>query len=493
MGEKMKHNMIDDEIMEMLISCYSRVSNNVCFNTMLNTTIIFVGVGASGFMIEQFARLGVGGMHLFDNDIVEIKNLTSQNFTYDDVGLQKDEAIIKRLKSCEFEKDNPSIPPLELTAHGDFLKISDSEIEMMIQNEQEKGHQVILVLASDYHPVQARGNRISLKFEIPTFWVGIYRKGMAGEIVFYVSNHDLPCYRCITESRYRFFDKKHLISHLKGDFRGSGRSSGLPPAATFIDAILSHLIFGVIHIEDDKNQHAKLFRRLLKEKRNFIQCQLDPTYKLNDTEDIFAQMKGTDFICFNTIFQHESRKLDCIDCREFAIQLVWKETDYTKENYRESLIAFSMIEEAFMHGLNYDHPLLNEYEHMFPQWEKHLNSVLKIEDIREITIERNGTVIGYFPLKNQYDVKHINNIIPGLYSIKIDNDQIIWCGEFTEQHLIWNSAFPERPVELAADTGNSKTESTLKLKLLNGQITISILPGIESGCLQIKTGELDLD
>ena len=240
-------------------------------------------------------------------------------------------------------------------------------------------------------------------------------------------------------------------------------------------------------MEDDENQHAKLFRRLLKEKRNFIQCQLDPTYKLNDTEDIFAQIKGTDFICFNTIFQHESRKLDCIDCREFAIQLVWKQTDYTKENYSDALKKFSMIETSFMHGGSYEHPLLNEYEHMFPAWEKYFNSELQTEDIRQITIEKDGTVIGYIPLTNQCNIKYINNITPGNYTLKVDvNQTAIWEGEFAEKHLIWDSAFPERPIELAADTGNSETESTFKLKLLNGRITISLFPGIESGCLQIN-------
>lgn len=489
----MKNKMIGDEIIEKLKLQYSRVNSNVCFNTMLNTVLIFVGVGASGFMIEQFARLGIGGMLLFDNDIVEIKNLTSQNFTYDDVGLQKDKAIIKHLKSCEFEKDNPNIPHLELTAHGDFLKVSDTEIEMIIQNEQEKGRQVILVLASDYHPVQARGNRMSLKLKIPTFWVGIYRKGMAGEIIFHVPNHELSCYRCITESRYRFFDKNHLINHLKGDFRGSGKSSGLPQAASYIDSIASHLIIGAIHRKDNENEHAKLFRRILKEQRNFIQCQLDPTYKLNDTIDIFAQIKGDDVICFNTIFQHGRRKSDCIDCREFSIELVWKHTDYTKDNYRNSLEMFSMIETSFMHGGSYEHPLLNEYEHLFPKWEKYFNSALKIEDIQQITIEKDGTFISVIPLTNQCDIKRINNITPGNYSFKVDvNHAAIWEGEFTEQHLIWDSAFPERPIELAAATGNSKTKSTFKIILLNGRITISLFPGIESGWLQIQTGESDL-
>ena len=103
-------------------------------------------------------------------------------------------------------------------------------------------------------------------------------------------------------------------------------------AADYIDAILNHLIIGAIHIEVDKNQHAKLFRKLLKEGRNFIQCQLDPDYKLNDNEDIFAQIKkGPDLIAFNTIFQQENARIDCLDCS--LNHKKWVITDYTKEEY----------------------------------------------------------------------------------------------------------------------------------------------------------------
>ena len=56
--------------------------------------------------------------------------------------------------------------------------------------------------------------------------------------------YDLPCYRCITESRYEFFDKNRLSDHLRGDNTGAGRSAGLPMAASFIDAVLAHLNHG---------------------------------------------------------------------------------------------------------------------------------------------------------------------------------------------------------------------------------------------------------
>jgi hypothetical protein len=204
---------------------------------------------------------------------------------------------------------------------------------------------------------------------IAVFWVGIYRMGKAGEIIFFVPGKDLPCYRCLTESRYQFFDKNRLANHIKGDLNGSGNSSGLPFAATFIDAVLSHLVIGYIHRDIEANQHAKLFRRLLKEKRNLIQCQLDPDYMLNDSENIFAQIQGPDQIAFNTIFQAEARKLDCIDCRKPIAGLTWQNTDYTKENYHDFLQKFSLAESAFCHGASYRHPLLDTYKDLFPIWE----------------------------------------------------------------------------------------------------------------------------
>jgi hypothetical protein len=342
---------------------------------MLNTTLIVVGIGAFGHAVGRFVKLGIGKLYLFDNGVVKRKNTVAQNFINKDVGLQKPEALKSHLESCAFEKDNPDIPPLEIILYGDFLSISDEEIERIIKGEQEKGRQVLLIMASDYHPVQARANRIALKFEVPTFWVGIYTMGKAGEIIFFLPGYKLPCYRCITETRFRFFDKNRLSNHINGNFQGTGRSTGLPMAADYIDAILNHLIIGAIHIEVDDNQHAKLFRKLLKEGRNFIQCQLDPDYKLNDNEDIFAQVKKmSDLIAFNTIFQQESKKLDCIDCRSSSHGFqIWNNTDYTKENYREVLRKFCAFESIVNDGTIYNHPLLEEYETLFPIWEDLLN------------------------------------------------------------------------------------------------------------------------
>jgi hypothetical protein len=365
----MKKSIIDHTTLSELNNRYSRESQNIRFDLMLNTTFVIVGLGASGPMIEQFSRLGIKKYHLFDHDSVELKNVISQSYTVKDDGLEKAEATKRIIEACEFEKGNPNIPPIEIYTYDNFLNVTDAEIEEIIQSERKNNREVIFVITTDYHPPEARASRIGLKLKVPVFWVSLYRMGMAGEIIFYVPGHGLPCYRCITESRYNFFDKTRLANHLKGDFSGSGRSAGLPMAATYVDSILGHLVIGYIHREIDENQHGRFFRRLLREKRNFIQCQLDPDYRLNG-ENIFDQIKAEDAINFNTIFQQDGKKTDCIDCMRFSSGFVWNHTDYTKENYREILERFSKQKKFDLTGSRYEHPLLSEYSSLFAIWEK---------------------------------------------------------------------------------------------------------------------------
>jgi hypothetical protein len=110
---------------------------------------------------------------------------------------------------------------------------------------------------------------------------------------------------------------------------------------------------------------------LLEEGRNFIQCQLDPDYRLNDCENIFSQLKGPDVIAFNTIFQNENIRRDCPDCLPSRRgNEIWKCTDYTKEDYKEIIEMLPALEAAAVDTKPYRHPLLKEYSHLFPVWKK---------------------------------------------------------------------------------------------------------------------------
>jgi hypothetical protein len=288
---------------------------------MSKTTIFAIGTGASGKFLEELARLGIKRFFLFDPDIVERHNLVAQNFRADDIGRLKVDALKERLEQIEFERDNPTIPRLEVMTGKDFLAVADRKLDELIDAEQAMGNRPVFLFMTDAHLVQARGSRIALKYQVPTFWVGVYRGGGAGEIVFWLPGfHGLPCYRCITAPRYAHYDKAAVKRQI------SAKSSGLPFATSLLDSILGHLVIGGIHYGDQRNPHGRLLSRLLRERRNFVQVQLDPEYRLGG-EDIFDQIDGPDMVCFNTLFQIDGAKATCPDCGSRAN---WTATDYTR-------------------------------------------------------------------------------------------------------------------------------------------------------------------
>ena len=360
---------IYNALLEELNGRYQRESQNLRWDLMLNTTLFCTGLGAGGLMVEGFVRNAIKRIHLSDFDIVERKNLLSQNFINSDIGKTKEDGLERRLIDCEFEKNNPGIMPLEIIKHGDFMKIHENEIETIIRNEIESDREIIFIIATDYHPTDAYMNRIALKYKVAAFWVSLYRMGMAGEIIFFTPNHELPCHWCIARDRHIYWDLNRFSKHLRGNFSGSGKSMGLPAAATFTDSILNHLVIGYIHRNVEENQHGKFFRRLIREKRNFIQCQMDPDYRL-DGEDIFSQIQGPDVVTFNTIFQQEKKNPECIHCRRFEGNFIWQHADYTRENYREILIKFSKLHASELNCPDYRHPLLEKYSDLFEEWER---------------------------------------------------------------------------------------------------------------------------
>jgi hypothetical protein len=303
---------------DLLGSRYRRISNNVDFDTLLNTSFFVVGVGASSGLVAKIARLGGKRFYLFDNDRVETKNLATQDFDRGDVGKLKVEALKARLQKIELESGNPDVPSLTVETGGDFMALSDPEIGALIDTEKAQGRKVMLIFATDFHPAQARGSRLAIQHKVPAFWVGVYRAGGAGEIVFWQPNADLPCYRCITQSRYDHFNAT------KPSQRTASVSSGLPFATELVDALLGHLIIGAIHRKDAANPHGRLFNRLVREKRNFIQIQMDPDYRMGG-EDLFAGISGRDIVTFNTLFQADGKKHDCADCGAGA---AWDHTNY---------------------------------------------------------------------------------------------------------------------------------------------------------------------
>jgi hypothetical protein len=109
--------------------------------------------------------------------------------------------------------------------------------------------------------------------------------------------------------------------------------------------------------------------------------------------------------------------------------------------------------------------------------------------VPEIIIERNGETIASIPCKRLPVTVEIENVKPGLYSVKLDTGRLIWEERLSERELIWIYAFPEQALDLAADTEETVERTTREITLLSGHLIIRVFPGLESGLLQLKIGE----
>ncbi len=68
----------------------------------------------------------------------------------------------------------------------------------------------------------------------------------------------------------------------------------------------------------------------------------------------------------------------------------------------------------------------------------------------------------------------------------LDTGWVIWQGELTERDLIWMAAFPDVPLDLAADTDETSARTTREESLLDGELILRVIPGLESGNIELE-------
>lgn len=109
----------------------------------LNIHVIGAG-GTGGYCIEFLTRLLAGGehkIHVYDGDMVEVKNLKRQNFSKNDVDLNKAEALCKKLSAQVL--DAP-----ELIPHPGYLTDEDGFFAEILLS-LEKDESLIIIQAVD--------------------------------------------------------------------------------------------------------------------------------------------------------------------------------------------------------------------------------------------------------------------------------------------------------------------------------------------------------
>lgn len=127
-----------------------------------------------------------------------------------------------------------------------------------------------------------------------------------------------------------------------------------------------------------------------------------------------------------------------------------------------------------------------------PQWQSEYDKLLtEIEQFHQrpegvgISVFRENKLVESLTFSNFPDSKTIDNIAPGNYNMAFATGRVIWQGRLTEQDLIWTEAFPGQALRLSADTGEPEGEPTQETSIFEGEITLRVYAGPESGRIEI--------
>lgn len=278
---------------------FDRIRTTVDVDRMQESHVTIVG-GAVG-LAADLVRCGLGALTHIDFDRIDATNPARQDFDSTDLGQHKAEALAMALKRI-----NPDVEVDYLLR--DFCELSEEEIDTHL------GHTDLFVFATDFFPAQARGNLLALQLKKPAVWIGLYRQGAAGEIVYWMPGSTPACYRCVCSARYRAFYEQTTSENNATHVPSTG---GTVLDLHLVDAIAGQIALGLLTAGAD-NRMGRLIQQL--GNRNLLQVKCDPEFKLGGTKDIFKKYLGRHRanFSFTTIALPMEPEHDCPDCAAYS-------------------------------------------------------------------------------------------------------------------------------------------------------------------------------
>lgn len=275
---------------------YERVVDAYSLDVLNKSRIIAVGTGGAASFLEELARTSIGQFILIDPDVISETNLATQQTYRRDINRAKVDCIAERIIDIN---PNASVLPL----HKDFFDLSDKEFELMYTGSIDGAMpaQSVICGFSDNFFVQARVNRLALKFGLPSLCAQVYREGRGAEVTFTYPGVTPACHRCILSSRYSHFINERQENPVT--------SHGSPIfATTRLNSIKGFVMLAILH---HGTNHPRLGQMLTKiGKRNLIQIRMDPN--LSETMGITV---------FNHVFERADKE------RLFFDEAVWLPQD----------------------------------------------------------------------------------------------------------------------------------------------------------------------
>ena len=272
-----------------------RIASSIDTQRMNNAHVTIVG-GAYG-LAHDLVRCGLGSLSYIDFDRIDASNPARQDFNSTDVGQFKARMLVESLRRINGETQ------VEYFLR-DFCDFGTEEFDTLF------GHTDLFIFATDSFPAQARGNLEAIRLRKPAIFIGLYREGRAGEVIFWNPGSTPACYRCICSSRYQAFAAQ---SRNQADPTSIPSTGGTILDLHLVDAIAGQIAVGLL-TAGAENRFGRLIGQL--KDRNLLQIKIDPTYTMGG-RDIFADHLGSNpaNFSFNTIALPMEAEDDCPDCR----------------------------------------------------------------------------------------------------------------------------------------------------------------------------------
>jgi hypothetical protein len=257
---------------------FTRVQNAYDLSRLAASRVIYVGTGGAVGFAEDMARAGVGLHVLIDPDVVSESNLATQQVYRKDIGRAKVECLSERILDI-----NPQAHVLALQRPLDDLDDQTIREILTLPLDGHRTSQTLLCGFTDSFDAQARVNRISLNFGVPSLCAQLYHEGRAVEATFTYPGVTPACHRCALGSRYR--------AYLGGGFSNNVTSDGTPIfATTRLNALKGFIAMALLHHGTEHPRWGNLLSTI--GNRSLVQVRLDPDIERTLGLKVFTNVFG---------------------------------------------------------------------------------------------------------------------------------------------------------------------------------------------------------
>ncbi len=278
-----------------LAETFRRVRTAYDLGRLAACRVIHVGTGGGADFIEQLARAGVGEHVLLDPDVVSETNLATQQVYRRDLGRRKVDCLAERIRDINPQAAVVALPcSLHDVADADFERLATAPLRVWEVTATRlwgvEGNDVpvrvsvppaltLLCGLTDNFEAQARVNRLTLQFGLPSLCAQVYPEGRGAEVTFTYPGVTPACHRCALSSRYR--------AYLADGYRNRVTSDGTPIFATSrLNALKGFLALALLHHGTGHPRWGGLLARI--GPRNLVQVRMDPDLPLGVFDRVFG-------------------------------------------------------------------------------------------------------------------------------------------------------------------------------------------------------------